>query len=858
VSASRRRSGPSLGSRILLPALVVVLVATVAALAVTELLARRSAAEQVDRALERGGEAGSRILRLYEERLELFARALADDELLALLEADAEEDGEAIDPLPLLEERQALYGFDFLALLDPSARVLARTDRIGAEGESMAADPLLRAAEQRAVTADRGAVAIRRDGDELAYTAMVPLAEEFEVRGYLLAGFYLNDVIAIDIGRASDSQAAFLVFAAGGGTQVAGATLSAGRPDELLAALAAEGAGGRGAAADRRVELSLDDRPWAARLRPLTDVDGDAVGALVTLASRNRPLAPFRLVQLAILAAAGLVLLALLVVVPTVARGVRRPARALTTAVEAARHGDYSTQLEAGGRGEMGALSAAFADLLAELRQRQGVAAWMAEQWRGLPEPAPSPASAAAAARSLALLAVELRRFARGRATADPEEAVDRLGRDLRRIAAAVSARGGHLDALSGHRLLATFSGERQAAPALAAAVEISALLSTPEDAFDEPEPPLVALAVGNVTSGTVTWGEGPEPAVVGMPVQKLEGLLREATPGELVLTREVKSELAEAFAAAGVEPVEQRGAVSPLPLCALGLEAAARVAGLDLAQLTTPAAMARRATASGLVPGAVLDDRFEVLALLSGRAGNDLKCFDRELGDLVALKVLDDERFADGERLEALEAAVQRARQVAHPNVARTYELGRAGELRFVSREYVRGITLRELLDRAGRLPAPVALRLARQLAAALAAAHARTVVHGDLKAATLLVDPQGMLRLMDLGLTLPGGSAGGWLGTGGPEQAPEQRAGRPIDARADLYAAGFVFYELFTGRSAASGVLDEGPTPPRELWPEMPPSLEELILACLARSPADRPASAAAVEELLDNLSA
>jgi serine/threonine-protein kinase len=183
-----------------------------------------------------------------------------------------------------------------------------------------------------------------------------------------------------------------------------------------------------------------------------------------------------------------------------------------------------------------------------------------------------------------------------------------------------------------------------------------------------------------------------------------------------------------------------------------------------------------------------------------------------------------------------------------------------------------VRGVTLRFMLDQ-GRLPFSAALRLAKQLGAGLAAAHAVGVLHRDIKPENLILEPTGNAKLMDFGIARPlnrmepGQTQAGMI-VGTPLYLPpELLQGQEADARADVYSCGVVLYEIFTGSLPFTGSnameimlkhLREQPAPPRSHWPEIPPKLEQAILRCLAKDPGERYRSIQDLQRDLETLSA
>ncbi len=242
---------------------------------------------------------------------------------------------------------------------------------------------------------------------------------------------------------------------------------------------------------------------------------------------------------------------------------------------------------------------------------------------------------------------------------------------------------------------------------------------------------------------------------------------------------------------------------------------------------------------------------------------GEVYRADDLKLGQPVALKFLPQRLSSDRALLDRFFAEVRTARQVAHPNVCRVYDIGEADGRHFLSMEYIDGEDLASLLRRIGRLPPDKALELSRQLCAGLAAAHDRGILHRDLKPANVMVDGRGRARIMDFGLAIAVGEGAG-TESGGTlaYMAPEQFSGKGASVRSDLYALGLVLYELYTGKRAIDAVSvadyrrkhdEERPTSPSAIVKEMDPAVERAILRCVEKDPAQRPSSAAQVAAAL-----
>ncbi len=871
-SAAGRGKGLSLAARIILITAGLIALAVGTAVAITAVLSQGIARETVGEDLARSAAVQASFERHRYELLQGIAGQFLTNPNLTAYISQSVAERETRSILDQLNEAQEQLGFDFGMLLDPDGRVVARTDRPDAGGEDLSErQPLV----AKALT-DFEAAGVWREGDRLFYAVAVPVTQQFTLLGFLVTGYRVTDAAARELEEVSRTDVAFVADGPNG-PRVTASTLDRGEAQSLERALRQQPQAMPGGEEpeDGPVHLAINGRPWLAQVSPLLDAAGQPVGATLALAPLDRALAPFRRIELALLSAgAGAVLLGFLLAW-FFSRRALRPLGRLAGAADAARQGRYDQKIEAERGDEVGRLARAFNDLMSDLREKRDMEEYVKELSRSLPEPVQQARSFVEPSeeRSVLLMGVELRRHAAARADSDPRRPLERLSQDLRRLANAAAARRGRLEATSGHRALLSFEGPARAFGALAVAAEAL-------DGGDDST--IVALAAGKVISGPVLWGDQPERGLVGLPVQQLESLLREGSPGDLVLSREVYGELAEVFEAAGYRLAERRGLISTQPLYVLDGQVAARVSGVvpihgPATDVGAPPAAGDAAgahpTLSGIAPGSLLGQRFEILSVLgSGGMGIVYKARDRELDDLVALKMLRSEQWGDPSQLERLKSEIKLARKITHPNVLRTYDFGEIAGLPYISMEYVRGVTLRYLLDETQRLPYSAGLRLAKQLCAGLAAAHAVGVLHRDIKPENLILEATGNAKLMDFGIARParrlepGQTQAGWV-VGTPQYlAPELLQGLDSDARADLYSSGIVLYEIFTGRlpfTAATPVemayqhLKEEPAPPSSLWPEIPPRLEAAILRCLKKDPAERYPSVADLQRDLEGLS-
>jgi DNA-binding response OmpR family regulator/tRNA A-37 threonylcarbamoyl transferase component Bud32 len=263
--------------------------------------------------------------------------------------------------------------------------------------------------------------------------------------------------------------------------------------------------------------------------------------------------------------------------------------------------------------------------------------------------------------------------------------------------------------------------------------------------------------------------------------------------------------------------------------------------------------------------------NRYEITAVIGrGGMGTVYRARDLELGEEVAVKTLRPELVSDEVSRERFKDEIRLARRITHRNVVRTHDFGEWDGLWYLTMEYVEGITLRALLDTRGTLGVAATLALGSQLADSLAVAHTVGVIHRDVKPQNLLLDNEGVLKVMDFGVARLSARTGNLteagLIVGTPSyMSPEQLTGEAVDARSDLYSAGAVLYECLTGALPVEAptmialfakVLSEEPRPPSTLAADVPPALNELVLRLLAKRPEDRVQSATELMERLQAL--
>jgi hypothetical protein len=262
----------------------------------------------------------------------------------------------------------------------------------------------------------------------------------------------------------------------------------------------------------------------------------------------------------------------------------------------------------------------------------------------------------------------------------------------------------------------------------------------------------------------------------------------------------------------------------------------------------------------------------FRVLRRLgAGGMGIVFEAEDPALGRRVALKVMQPARAASAEHRQRFLREARAAAALQHDHVVPIHLVGEDNGVAYIVMPLLRGETLEDRLAREGALPVAEVLRLSREAAEGLAAAHAAGQVHRDVKPANIwLEEGTGRVKLLDFGLarTAEGDVVrtreGALLGTPA-YMSPEQADGLTVTERSDLFSLGCVLYRAATGRPPFGGatvtavlraVADHQPAPPHEVNPAVPPPLSDFIMRLLAKSPEDRPDGAAAVARALRDL--
>ncbi len=261
------------------------------------------------------------------------------------------------------------------------------------------------------------------------------------------------------------------------------------------------------------------------------------------------------------------------------------------------------------------------------------------------------------------------------------------------------------------------------------------------------------------------------------------------------------------------------------------------------------------------------LDGRYALEVLVgSGGMADVYRAKDQLLERTVAVKILHQQYENDTEFITRFQREAKAAARITHPNIVNVYDVGVAEGRHYIVMEYVPGRTLKERIKEEGPVPVPQALQIARQIAGALAQAHANNLVHCDIKPHNILVMPDGNVKVADFGIaravTESTMTYNDNIMGSVHYFSPEQARGTMITPKSDVYSLGVLLYEMLSGRipfdgntavSIARKHLEEDPQPLHMIAPGIPPVVEALVTRMMAKDPAQRPDSSMLVQDIV-----
>jgi serine/threonine-protein kinase len=266
---------------------------------------------------------------------------------------------------------------------------------------------------------------------------------------------------------------------------------------------------------------------------------------------------------------------------------------------------------------------------------------------------------------------------------------------------------------------------------------------------------------------------------------------------------------------------------------------------------------------------GRLVDGRYRIDERVArGGMATVYRATDARLDRTVALKVMHPSFAEDPDFVARFTREARAAARLANPHIVKVFDQGQDGSVIYLAMEYVPSRTLRDVLNERGRLPVNEALSIVEPVLQALAAAHAESVVHRDVKPENVLIGNDGHVFVTDFGLARATNAASTQHMTSGlllgtvVYLSPEQVKPGVSDERSDVYATGIVLYEMLTGSPPFTGSeaisvayrhVNEDVPPPSDLVPNLSSELDEAVLAATRRDPNRRPADAAALLQLM-----
>ena len=251
------------------------------------------------------------------------------------------------------------------------------------------------------------------------------------------------------------------------------------------------------------------------------------------------------------------------------------------------------------------------------------------------------------------------------------------------------------------------------------------------------------------------------------------------------------------------------------------------------------------------LTEGMFVGDRYEIVNKIGTGGMSDVyKAKDHTLGRYVAIKVLKPEFSEDVNFVTKFRTEAQSAAGLEHPNIVNIYDVGSENGMHYIVMEYVEGITLKTYIEKKGQLTFKEAVSIAIQVGRGIEAAHNKGIIHRDIKPQNIIISTEGKVKVTDFGIARAATSNTiSSVVMGSVHYAsPEQARNGFVDGKSDIYSLGIVMYEMVTGRVPFDGDttvavaiqhLQEEIVPPSAYAPNLPISMEKIILKCTQKNP-------------------
>ncbi len=250
------------------------------------------------------------------------------------------------------------------------------------------------------------------------------------------------------------------------------------------------------------------------------------------------------------------------------------------------------------------------------------------------------------------------------------------------------------------------------------------------------------------------------------------------------------------------------------------------------------------------LKTGMIIAERYEIVGKIgTGGMADVYKAMDHKLNRFVAVKVLKPEFREDTTFIKKFRSEAQAAAGLTHPNIVNVFDVGDDGGVYYIVMELIEGITLKEYISKKGKLSIKEATSIAIQVSMGLEAAHSHGIVHRDVKPQNIIISTDGKVKVTDFGIARAASSntiSSNVMGSV-HYSSPEQVRGGYSDEKSDIYSLGITLYEMVTGRVPFDGDttvaiaikhLQEEMVPPSVYTPDLPYSLEQIILKCTQKS--------------------